>query len=469
MPKSLIFCLSILLFQETTLPCTTVVVGRNLTADGSIIHAHNEDMGVSIAGRLWHVSSKNYNPDEKVRVPYMEIPQSSHTYAYWASGNARDVQKEELSEETLPYDNILVGMNEHGLTMSCNWAYSKEENLIEKGIRRYAIRQMILERCSTAEEAVKLIGGFIETYGQADWGGLIYVLADPNSGWIVETTSNHWVARKLHNDEIIIVANRFQIGHDYDLASSDIIEFAEEKGWYNQGDGAFNFNDTYGFPPRMNEQYDIERENRVVNLLEDKKGRIVPSDLMIVLRDRYYNTPAYTPPTEYEPTRISCNELGARRPICTNLCQSSFVAHLRKDLPVAVGSVLWYTMATPAYSSYFPLYAGTTRIPGGFSHDSAKNDRQSVWWKYRMLQLSIDQSSEENRTAVRKLAKDMTANIMNHQEEVEREVLELLVDDRHHIALSILNRYTAQSARMSIEGVRKLLGRNVRYNIPSKF
>jgi len=86
-----------------------------------------------------------------------------------------------------------------------------------------------------------------------------------------------------------------------------------------------------------------------------------------------------------------------------------------------------------------------------------------------MLQLSIDQSSEENRTAVRKLAKDMTANIMNHQEEVEREVLELLVDDRHHIALSILNRYTAQSARMSIEGVRKLLGRNVRYNIPSKF
>ncbi len=460
--KSFLYCFTFFLLQETILPCTTVLVGRNLTADSSIIHAHNEDMGVSIAGRLWHVSSKNYNPGEMVTVPYLEIPQSSHTYAYWASGNARDVQKEELSEETLPYDNILVGMNEHGLTMSCNWAYSKEENLIEKGIRRYAIRQMILERCSTAEEAVKLISGFIETYGQADWGGLIYVLADPNSGWIVETTSNHWVARKLHDNEIITVANRFQIGNDFDLASTDLVEFAENKGWFEPGNGPFNFKDVYGFPPRMNEQYDIERENRVVSILEKKKGRITPFDLMTVLRDRFHGTHAYTPPAEYEPTRISCNELGVRRPICTNLCQSSFVAHLRKDFPVAVGSVLWYTMATPAYSSYFPIYASITRIPGGFSHDSAKNDRQSIWWKYRMLQLSIDQSSEENRTAVRKLVKDMTSDIMIHQVKVEREVIELITDDRYHKALSILNRYTAQGARKSLAGVRNLLRRDVK-------
>ena len=34
-------------------PCTTILVGKGLTKDGSIIHAHNEDMGNLTVGRLW--------------------------------------------------------------------------------------------------------------------------------------------------------------------------------------------------------------------------------------------------------------------------------------------------------------------------------------------------------------------------------------------------------------------------------
>ncbi len=37
--------------------CTTVLIGKALTADGSVIHAHNEDMGNDAVGRLWSVEA----------------------------------------------------------------------------------------------------------------------------------------------------------------------------------------------------------------------------------------------------------------------------------------------------------------------------------------------------------------------------------------------------------------------------
>ena len=44
--------------------CTTVLIGKALTADGSVIHAHNEDMGNDAVGRLWSVEAAEHARDE---------------------------------------------------------------------------------------------------------------------------------------------------------------------------------------------------------------------------------------------------------------------------------------------------------------------------------------------------------------------------------------------------------------------
>ena len=188
-------------------------------------------------------------------------------------------------------------MNQWGVTMSCNWMYSKEESLPEKGIRRYAIRQLILERCKTAREAVDLIGGFIDKYGQADWSGLDYCLADPKEAWIVETTSKNWVAKRVKDNEFIVIANRFVIGEDFDMASKGLMDYAVKMGWYDQKiDGKFNFKKVYGRPDRMNSPYDVDRENRASELLEGKHGVMTPEDLFQVLMDRYEGTNKFRKP-----------------------------------------------------------------------------------------------------------------------------------------------------------------------------
>ncbi len=216
----------LILIPVTSEGCTTILAGKNTTADGSVLHGHNEDMGFTAVGRLWPVPAATHRKGSTVDVPYVSLELPDVTYGYWASGNAFGTSGLGIAAESRSYDSVLVGMNEFGLTMSCNWMYSKEENLPGQGVRRYALRQLILERAKTAREAVEFIGKIIDTHSQADWGGLTYCLADPDEAWIVETTSKNWVARRVKDDEVLVIANRFTIGEEYEIASKGLLDTA---------------------------------------------------------------------------------------------------------------------------------------------------------------------------------------------------------------------------------------------------
>ena len=421
--------------------CTTILVGKRATADGSVLHGHNEDMGFTAVGRLWSVPAASHEQGKKIQVPYVALDLPASTLRYWASGNAYGSSGLGIASETRPYDSVLVGMNELGVTMSCNWMYSKEDNLPGEGVRRYAMRQLILERAKTARDAVKLVGDLIDAYGQADWGGLTYCLADPGEAWIVETTSKNWVARRVKDDEVLVVANRFTIGEEFDSASAALISTAVEKGWHDPSAGKFNFRKAYGDPARMSSPYDIDRENRAYDLLGDKIGALLPEDLMAVLSDTYEGTSKYHKPINHiEPWEDVTDKLLIPRAIRTSLCQSSTVAHLRGYLPVEVGSVMWYTMNVPGYSGYFPVYAGASSIPEEFQNVNSAYGQNSAWWTTRMLQKVADLDHdllfsilkgfwEANRTGIRISAAGMenrALELLNKGAEEKKEGMKLI-------------------------------------------
>ena len=372
--------------------CTTILVGKSQSADGSVLHAHNEDMGNEAVGRLWVVPPMRHGEGETLHVPYVELPQVPETLGYWASGNAQGTVGLGTSEQLRPYDSVLVGLNEAGVSMSCNWAHSREENREGRGIRRYAIRQILLERATSARHGVEILGRLIDTYGQVDWGGLIDHLADPQEAWVVETTTGNWVARRVRDDEIRVTANRFRIGSDFDLSSDTLVRDAVARGWLASTDHQLSFRDVYGRPDKMEQPYDSRREERVRQLLGGKAGVIQPEDLFLVLRDRYEGTAHYTPPQQRAVWREDLEgKEGLSRTISTNMTQSTFVAHLRGDLPVAVGAVLWYGVATPSYAGYFPLYAGGDAVPAALSNPEPAAGDGSAWWLFRRLQRAADQ------------------------------------------------------------------------------
>ncbi|MGI6791358.1 C69 family dipeptidase [Aminivibrio sp.] len=446
------------LFPVISEGCTTILVGKNATADGSVLHGHNEDMGFTAVGRLWYVPSLSHKQGDKVKVPYVTLDLPAETFAYWASGNAYGTAGLGIASEMQPYDSVLVGMNEFGVTMSCNWMYSKEENLPGKGVRRYAMRQLILERAKTAKDAVKLVGDLIDKHGQADWGGLTYCLADPEEAWIIETTSRNWAARRVKDDEVLVVANRFTIGEKFDIASHGLVSAAVEKGWHDPSSGTFNFRKTYGNPERMASPYDIDRENRAYSLLKDKEGAILLEDLMAVLSDAYEGTTRYHKPINHmEPWEDVTDKLLIPRAIRTSLCQSSSVAHLRGNMPVEVGSVMWYTMNVPGYSGYFPVYAGALSIPEEFQIVNSAYSQNSAWWTTRMLQKITDLDHdlffsilkgfwEANRAGIRLSAADM-----------EKRALQLLKNGRKEEGIKLLDRFTYSQAKNVLQNTHVFL------------
>lgn len=418
----------LLLFHNFAYACTTILVGKNLTIDGTVIHAHNEDMGFATSGRIWFTEA-NIKP-HSIDIPYLTLKSYQRKYAYWASGNTLgDVKTEETDsvanlDQYQDYNSVLVGMNEKGVSLSCNWMHAKSNVVKEKGIRRYALRQIVLEQAASAREAVELIGRFVEEYGQADWSGLTFNLTDKNEAWVVETTQKHWVAKKLGDDEIIAIANRFIISDDYDLSSEGLIEFAEQKGWYHPKKEKFSFRKAFGKTDLLEQDYDIKREQRVYQLLKSSKGKISYQNLFNVLQDRYQGTADYTPPLDFENWREASEQKKVPRTINSNLTQSTFVTQHRTNMPDELQNIFWIGLANTRYSGYFPIYSSSTAIDASYSYPQQSCTNKSAWWSYRNLQRKVDQQSVQSVSdRVMKSQQTYQAKVAQAVQEFEKKLL----------------------------------------------
>lgn len=439
--KFIVFILFLLGYQSLY-ACTTILIGKKLTKSGSVILAHNEDMGRETAGILKYYKGTAFPSQSMIQVPYVELKQDFKTYSFWGAGNARNVLGLGLSAE-LPYsyNHILVGMNENGLALASNWMNSKSENLKGVGIRRYAIRQLVLERAKTARQAVKIITELIERYGQADWGGLTYAVADSQEAWIVETTTRHWVARRIRDDEIWTVANRFTITDNYDLASEDLINYAYSKKWIPTKQNKLNFRATFGKFPENAQDYDISREDLVQRKLSKYKGKIDLQVLMTLLKYRYQDEINFKPITA-ECWRDYCEKKIVKRPLSSCLTQSSVVADLHSRYN-RVGGKMWYLHGSPHAGVYFPIYGKLGNIQSGFGNDAGQ-DSNSYWWKFRLLQQKVDENYDSLHIDFNRLQTDVQTKILVqnsnfelsepqnlavwalHQEQLAKIVLEIL-------------------------------------------
>ncbi len=64
--------------------CTTIILGKKATADGSVIMAHNEDYGVDDCMHLVYHPPEKHAPGKVIRFAFASVPQVPLTYAYAA-------------------------------------------------------------------------------------------------------------------------------------------------------------------------------------------------------------------------------------------------------------------------------------------------------------------------------------------------------------------------------------------------
>jgi dipeptidase len=226
------------------------------------------------------------------------------------------------------------------------------------------------------------------------------------------TIGGLWVAQRVPDDQFVVLANRFRIGqvdlkdNTRFLGSSNLIDYAVKRGWYNPAGKPFDFNEVYGTPEVGRAPYNTRREWRGNCLLAGTRFKeeanpltVVPQkkltsrDLMALFRDHYEGT-EYDLSQKFE--KGSPHHTSGRT-ICVISTDASSVAELRSWLPHEIGGVLWLSAGTPCSSVYVPYYLGVLEFPKPYSFITAGFDRENAFWSFNSLENLVDRYYGEKK------------------------------------------------------------------------
>ena len=151
------------------------------------------------------------------------------------------------------------GLNENGVAVRDIWSTSRKELIDmtpkdQKGPNYSDLARIVLERATSAREAVKIVSNLIKKYGESTYGGNSHIFADSNEAWIMIQFAGGvglWVAERLGSNSIRASRPGYieeipikQKNNPNFLYSDNLIKFCKDKGWYSKG--PFNVNKILG-------------------------------------------------------------------------------------------------------------------------------------------------------------------------------------------------------------------------------
>lgn len=473
--------------------CTTLAVGKDASADGSVLVSHTCDGwydhriqiiegGTHAAGEMVDIYRDPCKDTRSEQELVGQIPQVDSTYTYFHIG--------------YPF------MNDQGVVMSeFTWS-GRDEVSTPNGLFVIANLQILgLQRAATAREAVEVMGALAEEYGYAD-GGECLLVADKNEVWIFEVCGGgllwnedsgkpgaHWAARRVPDDQVFTGANRSRIGvidfNDTEnfMWSTDITALAKELGWWSEGED-FNFTALFNPEPYGYPFYASRREWRVFDTLAPSQNfevidryshypftikpdaKVTPQNIMDIYSDHLEGTDydltadlaagPFGNPTRWSTPRDSKPEAAAsqdwERIIAQYRCSYSFVAQLRDWMPEEIGTLMWFGEDSPDTTVYVPMYCSVTEVPEAWSiGDRRSFDQDSAWWAFNFVNnwanlrwdLMYDEIRAEKASYENKFFAD--------QDAIEAEALALYESDPAS-AVAFLTKYTNDSMNTVADG-----------------
>jgi len=449
--------------------CFSILVGKDASVDGSVLLAHNEDDGGNRMVNWYHVPKpKTYNRTITLKRGH-KLDQIEEVNSYlWF-----EIPELEFSDSY---------MNEFGVTITSNACPSKEDNpeLTEGGIG-YWLRRLMIERAFTAKEAVKIGGKLIDELGYAS-SGRTYSIAGPYETWMLSVVNGkHWVAQRVPDNHVAIIPNYYTISNiDLNdtqnfLGSTDLIEYAIKRGWYNpETDGAFDFRSVYAKESSLSSRDNKARHWVSLNTLSKDqyniddnfpfsftpRRKVSLSTLFSVLRNHYESTKldttdSYTSGSPHKQDVMT---------VCSNTNQYGFVAQLRNWMPSEIGSVLWMSPSRPCTSPFVPIYSGINATPKSFrvmNHNKAikvhfnKLKSFYLYNKHTHLKLfqeaqQIDRDYLNSIGSIKETIKNQENSLLKNQGRFEAKMMKLYIEDAPKVKEK-LTKYTNDAVRKLLE------------------
>ena len=422
--------------QLHTLPseCTTIIIGKEQTADGSMIVSRSEDWDAMEAKNYEIFEATDNGPREFVAKdsPFRcELPEKALGYSA-------------LSPYNLHGHWGSAGFNTAGVGMSAtesifsNDEVLKHDPLVENGVAENSVFNITLPYVHTAREGVERLGMLIEKYGIAEGFGIGFV--DSKEIWYLETACGHrWLACRMPKDKYFVTGNqsRFRTYDPNDkenyLASADLIEFAEKHGLYNPAHGAFDFHETYARDIELDTTYNYPRvwglqqlfspeiKNDVTKntfpVFAKAAHKVTLTELRTAFRFHYDNT-------EHDPY-LNSNPKEPYRPVSIFRTTQTHLIQVRPELPQAIGCVNYVAMGMADLGVFLPLYQGITSYPEAYTKGNDESSADSAYWKFRKVMVLGMTNYNKYAPIIKEAYAKFEAETDQRQREMEEEYLRI--------------------------------------------
>ena len=414
--------------------CTTIIIGQEQTADGSMIVARSEDWDAMEAKNYEIFEGTDNGPREFVAKdsPFRcELPEKALGYSA-------------LSPYNLHGHWGSAGFNTAGVGMSATESIFssdevlKHDPLVENGVAENSVFNITLPYVHTAREGVERLGMLIEKYGIAEGFGIGFV--DSKEIWYLETACGHrWLACRMPKDQYFVTGNqsRFRTYDPNDkenyLASANLIEFAEKHGLYNPAQGAFDFHEAYARDIKLDTTYNYPRvwglqqffspeiKNDVTKntfpVFAKAAHKVTLTELRTAFRFHYDNT-------EHDPY-LNSNPKEPYRPVSIFRTTQTHLLQVRPELPQAIGCVNYVAMGMADLGVFLPLYQGITSYPEAYTKGNGESSDDSAYWKFRKIMVLGMTNYNKYAPIIKEAYAKFEAETDQRQREMEEEYLRI--------------------------------------------
>ncbi len=472
--------------------CTSLLVGRLASADGSTMTSHSCDSSTDRTwmtivphakhkagetAKVYFEAKRTKGPDDKDRLETGEIPQVPETYAF--------------------FNAAYPIMNERQLAIGETTIGGRPELQSDEGmIDAPELYRLVLERAATAREAIRIADDLTAKYGYTDWGEC-FTFADPKEVWQFEIFGPGkkrkgavWAAERVPDDEIGLSANASRIraidvgDPERFMTSANVVSLAEELGFWSRAAGQpFEF--CYAYAPKSRTSlYSRRREWRALSLLAPSLGldpesenypfsvkpekKVTVGDLLRIFRDTYADT-------VYDMTRTltTVNKKGEvvkspvagpflngdwrdllhikrERTICSPAATYLQITQSRDWLPDPIGGIVWVGYDNPATTPHTPFYIGIARMPASYMVDGRWRFRRDCgWWAFRTVSKLALLRWQEMTKDIEKVWSGIESAAFAEQAKVEADALALYKADPAK-ARAFLTRYSIDMAEKAV-------------------
>ena len=410
--------------------CTTILVGKKASYDGSTLVARNDDSG---SGSFMPKKFTVVTPDKQPKVyrsvishVEIELPESPLRYTslpnavdgegIWAACGVNELNVSMTATETIASNERVLGADPLVVYSPAKGRKGSSNYSPEKigGIGEEDIVTIVLPYIKSAREGVIRLGGLLEKYGTYEMNAIAFQDED-EIWWLESIGGHHWMARRVPDDCYVVAPNQLGLdsfdfedafGNKKDhLCSSDLREFIEENHLDLSLCRAFNPRDTFGTHSDLDHIYNTPRawvaqkyfnpttskwtgDDADYTPLSDNlpwcsvpEKKITVEDIKWVLSNHYQHTP-------YDPYTNGAKEL--YRPIGISRTDVLALVQIRPYMPDVLKAVKWIAFGSNVFNSFVGLYANITKTPKYLANTTGNVDSHNFYWASRLLGVIAD-------------------------------------------------------------------------------